>query len=51
MSRILLGLWDRLSLYLPIALMGLVALGTYWLVQSTPVNRAVAFVRHQTRHK
>ncbi len=40
MSRILLGLWDRLSLYLPIVLMGLVALGTYWLVQSTPVNRA-----------
>ena len=35
----LLSLWDRLSLYLPIALMGLVALGTYWLVQSTPVNR------------
>jgi lipopolysaccharide export system protein LptC len=39
-SRFLFGLWDRLSLYLPIVLMGLVALGTYWLVQSTPVNRA-----------
>lgn len=39
MIRVLLGLWDRLSLYLPIGLMGVVALGTYWLVQSTPVNR------------
>jgi lipopolysaccharide export system protein LptC len=28
--------WDRLSLYLPIVLMGLLALGTYWLVRSTP---------------
>jgi len=34
--RALLALWDRLSLYLPITLMGLVALGTYWLVESTP---------------
>lgn len=50
MSRILFGLWDRLSLYLPIVLMGLVALGTYWLVQSTPVNRAPGVavpVRHE----
>lgn len=50
MIRFLLGLWDRLSLYLPIVLMGLVALGTYWLVQSTPVNRVVgpvAAVRHE----
>ena len=29
--------WDRLSLYLPIMLMGVLALGTYWLVRSTPV--------------
>lgn len=28
--------WDRLSMYLPILLMGLLALGTYWLVRSTP---------------
>jgi lipopolysaccharide export system protein LptC len=28
--------WDRLSLYLPIVLMGVLALGTYWLVRSTP---------------
>jgi lipopolysaccharide export system protein LptC len=29
--------WDRLSLYLPVLLMGLLALGTYWLVRSTPI--------------
>lgn len=28
--------WQRLSLYLPVLLMGLLALGTYWLVRSTP---------------
>lgn len=50
MIRIVLGLWDRLSLYLPIGLMGLVALGTYWLVQSTPATRVpslVAAARHE----
>jgi lipopolysaccharide export system protein LptC len=35
--RLLRATWDRLSLYLPIALMGVLALGTYWLVRSTPV--------------
>ena len=29
--------WDRLSLYLPVLLMGVLALGTYWLVRSAPV--------------
>jgi lipopolysaccharide export system protein LptC len=28
--------WDRLSIYLPVMLMGLMALGSYWLVRSTP---------------
>jgi lipopolysaccharide export system protein LptC len=28
--------WDRLSLYLPVFLMGLLAMATYWLVRSTP---------------
>lgn len=28
--------WDRLSLYLPILIMGVLALATYWLVRSTP---------------
>jgi lipopolysaccharide export system protein LptC len=34
--RLLLTIWDRLSIYLPIAVMGLMALGTYWLVQNSP---------------
>lgn len=37
MIGILRAAWDRASLYLPIFLMGLLALGTYWLVRSTPV--------------
>ena len=37
MRRALWRVWDQLSLYLPIGLMGLLAMGTYWLVQSTPV--------------
>lgn len=28
--------WDQMSIYLPIILMGLMALGTYWLVRNTP---------------
>jgi lipopolysaccharide export system protein LptC len=28
--------WDRISIYLPIILMGLLALGTYWLARNTP---------------
>lgn len=28
--------WDRISIYTPVILMGLLALGTYWLARSTP---------------
>lgn len=28
--------WDKVSIYLPVLLMGVLALGTYWLVRSTP---------------
>lgn len=28
--------WDRLTIYLPVALMGLLALGTWWLVRNAP---------------
>jgi len=35
--RLLRAGWDRISMYLPILLMGVLALGTYWLVRSTPV--------------
>lgn len=37
MMRVVRLAWDRLSIYLPIMLMGLLALGTYWLVRSTPL--------------
>lgn len=29
--------WDQISIYLPIILMGMMALGTYWLARNTPV--------------
>ncbi len=32
--------WDRVSIYLPIVLMGALALGTYWLVRNSPVFAA-----------
>ena len=38
--RWLLTAWERVSLYLPLLLMGLLALLTYWLVRSTPVFEA-----------
>lgn len=37
MIGMLRAAWDRASIYLPIILMGMLALGTYWLVRSTPV--------------
>jgi lipopolysaccharide export system protein LptC len=36
-GRSLAGLWERSSLYLPLAMMGLLAVSTYWLVRNTPV--------------
>ncbi|MES2944612.1 MAG: LPS export ABC transporter periplasmic protein LptC [Pseudomonadota bacterium] len=36
-----LRLWDRVSIYLPLLLMGGLALGTYWLVRNTPVTASV----------
>ena len=32
--------WDQLSIYLPVMLMGALALGTYWLVRNSPVFSA-----------
>lgn len=34
--RALLNVWDRLAIYLPLALMGVLALLTYWMVRITP---------------
>ncbi len=33
--------WDRVSVYLPLVLMGLMAMTTYWLVRNTPVVTAL----------
>ena len=35
--RMLRLIWERASLYLPVLLMGVLALGTYLLVRNTPV--------------
>lgn len=32
--------WERTSIYIPVLLMGLLALGTYWLVRNTPASLA-----------
>lgn len=32
------NVWERFLLYLPMVFMGLLALGSYWLVRSTPTN-------------
>lgn len=44
-----LQLWDRVSIYLPVVLMGALALGTYWLVRNSPVfnvPEAIKAVQH-----
>jgi lipopolysaccharide export system protein LptC len=41
---------ERLSLYLPVILMGVLALGTYWLVRSTPLLLPTA-QEQPTRHE
>lgn len=50
MIRVLLSVWDRLSIYLPIVVMGLMALGTYWLVQNSPKPYAPV-VERPIRHE
>ncbi|HXE22261.1 MAG TPA: LPS export ABC transporter periplasmic protein LptC [Rhodoferax sp.] len=34
---VLRDLWESIAIYLPIILMGVLALGTYWLVRNTPI--------------
>ena len=43
------GAWERVSVYLPVILMGILALGTYWLASNTPIfssPEAAKAVRH-----
>jgi lipopolysaccharide export system protein LptC len=42
--------WDRFLLYLPLAFMGLLALGTYWMVRSAPPPAQPA-VQRPVRHE
>ncbi len=37
--------WERLSIYLPVVLMALLALGSYWLVRNAPTPAAPAVER------
>lgn len=48
--RSLSHLWGRIAMYMPLLLMGALALGTYWLVRNTPgltASQAVKEVRHE----
>ncbi|MDB5779369.1 MAG: hypothetical protein JWP79_2759 [Polaromonas sp.] len=38
--RKFLSLWDRTAMYMPLLMMGALALGTYWLVRNTPTFSA-----------
>lgn len=40
--------WDRLALYIPVVLMGLLALGTYWLLRNTPAVQQIRPTRQPT---
>lgn len=37
MKSLLRTAWEQVSIYLPVLLMGVLALGTYWLVRNTPI--------------
>ena len=48
--RMLAGWWDHVSIYVPLLMMGVLALGTYWLVRNTPdapAPEAVTVVKHE----
>ena len=42
-------LWDQVTIYLPVLLMGLLALASYWLLRATPDALAPAVERPATR--
>jgi lipopolysaccharide export system protein LptC len=46
----LIGWWDRVSIYVPLLMMGGLALGTYWLVRNTPNAPAAQEVK-EVKHE
>lgn len=50
MMQLLRDAWDRSLLYFPLVSMGILALGTYWLVRSTPPSGGTA-VERVVRHE
>ncbi len=42
--------WERVTIYLPVILMGLLALGTYWLASNTPIF-SVPGAQQPARHE
>lgn len=50
MMQLLRDAWDRSLLYFPLVSMGILALGTYWLVRSTPPSGGPA-VERVVRHE
>lgn len=48
--RSILRQWDRMAIYMPLLTMGVLALGTYWLVRNTPIfssPQAATETRHE----
>ena len=46
----LVGAWDRMAIYMPLLMMGLLALGTYWLARNNPGFSAPETAR-EVRHE
>lgn len=47
--RSFLRVWDSMAIYMPLLMMGALALGTYWLVRNTPIFSAPEAAR-ETSH-
>jgi lipopolysaccharide export system protein LptC len=43
--------WDRATIYLPVILMGVLALGTYWLARTTPAFSSAPSARQPEKHE
>jgi len=42
--------WDRMAMYLPVILMGVLALGTYWLARNTPAFLGASDAQRRVVH-